>query len=273
MISPHPFDRAVRVIPLSDARFRGETLPEYSNFAGQFGGITAATLLKAALDQPAARGTPVSLTVNYTAAVQPSAFELTVRAIRLGRTLQHWAIEMTQGAIVVASAIAALGQRAESWAHAPLAPPQAPPPDTILPLETAGARGWVQQYDFRFIKGSIAALHDQPPLSAPGDAQSLLWIRHTYPRLLDFPGLACLSDAFFVRMIQVRNTFPAMATVSLTTHFHADQALLDSQGDQALLCAVDSRVFRGHFHDQTADLWSSDGHLLATSHQMVWFAQ
>lgn len=82
-----------------------------------------------------------------------------------------------------------------------------------------------------------------------------------------------MSDAFFVRMIQVRNTFPAMGTVSLTTQFHADAAMLGAQGDQALLCDVDARVFLGNFHDQSAHMWSSDGRLLATSHQMVWYAE
>ncbi len=273
MTPPHPFDRAVQLREVADGRFCGETIPEYGNFTGQFGGITAATLLKAALDQEAASGTPVSLTVNYTAAVKPGAFDITVRAIRLGRTLQHWGLDMSQGDIVVATAIVALGRRDDSWAHEPLAPPAAPPPEAVEPLDTSEWSGWANQYEFRFIEGSTSHLRNQPPLTSPGDARSLLWIRHADPRPLDFPGLACLSDAFFVRMIQVRNTFPAMGTVSLTTQFHADQSMLTAQGDRSLICAVDSRVFRHHFHDQSADLWSRDGRLLATSHQMVWYAE
>jgi len=76
-----------------------------------------------------------------------------------------------------------------------------------------------------------------------------------------------------VRLIQVRNTFPPMGTVSLTTQFHADDAMLAAHGDAAVLCDVNSRVFRANFHDQTAEMWSTDRKLLATSHQMVWYAE
>lgn len=273
MSSQHAFDRALVLTPISGGRLRGETVAEYGNFTGQFGGITAATMLKAARDQGAAAGAPVSLTVNYTAAVKPGSFEIAVRAIRLGRTLQHWGLDMMQGDVVVATALVTLGQRDASWSHAPHRPPEAPTPDAVPVLDSSEWRGWARQYDFRFIEGSTAHLRNQPPLSSPGDARSLLWLRHVDPRPLDFPGLACMSDAFFVRMIQVRNTFPAMGTVSLTTQFHADDAMLAAQGDRALLCAVDSRAFRTHFHDQSAELWSADGELLATSHQMVWYAE
>lgn len=273
MSSTQAFDRALAFSKIADGRLRGETVPEYGNFTGQFGGITAATLLKAALDEGRAEGAPVSLTVNYTAAVKPGPFEIAVRAIRLGRTLQHWGLDMMQGDTVAATALVTLGQRGESWSHAPLKAPEAPKPDTVTALDTSEWRGWATQYDFRFIEGSTAHLRDKPPLASPGDARSLLWLRHKHLRPLDFPGLACMSDAFFVRMIQVRNTFPAMGTVSLTTQFHADAATLAAQGDRAVLCAVDSRVFRNHFHDQSADLWSADGVLLATSHQMVWYAE
>lgn len=269
----HVFDRALLLRPLDDGSLAGETIPEYGNFAGQFGGITAATLLKAALDQDRAQGTPVSLTVNYTAAIKPGTFQLVPRAIRLGRTLQHWGIDLMQGDVVAATALVTLGNRNAGWTHAPHVPPAAPSPEDVAPLDVKDWKGWSKQYEFRFIKGAIEHLRGKPPLEAPGDASSLLWLRHIDPRPLDFPGLACMSDAFFVRMIQVRNTFPAMGTVSLTTQFHADAAMLAAQGEQPLLCHVDSRVFRGNFHDQSAELWSRDGDLLATSHQIVWYAE
>lgn len=273
MSATHPFDRAVALTGSADGLLCGETVPEYGNFTGQFGGITAATLLRAALDAEQAAGEPVSLTVNYTAAVKPGAFAIAVRPIRLGRTLQHWGLDMMQGKIVVATALVALGRRSDTWAHAPLAPPHASSPEDVASLDTTGWNGWARQYDFRFIEGSTAHLRNAPPLATPGSARSLFWLRHAEPRQLDFPGLACMSDAFFVRMIQVRNTFPAMATVSLTTQFHADAAMLAEQGDLSVLCEADARSFRGGFHDQSSNLWSRDGRLLGTSHQMVWYAE
>lgn len=269
----HVFDRAVALTPKPDGRLTGATIPEYGNFTGQFGGITAATLLQAVLQQDGIAGVPVSLTVNYTAAVKPEPFEVAVRAIRKGRTLQHWAAEFVQGETIAAAALVALGQRSNSWAHAPLTPPAAPVPDAIAPLDTSSWTGWARQYVFRMIEGSTAHLRGQPPLAEPQSAQSLLWLEHGDPRPLDFAGLACMSDAFFVRMIQVRNTFPPMGTVSLTTQFHCDAEMLAAQGARPVLCAVDARVFRGNFHDQSAEIWAADGVLLASSHQTVWYAE
>jgi acyl-CoA thioesterase len=269
----HPFDAALALTPIAKDRQRGETSPYFGNFNGQFGGGTAAILLKAIMNRPDVAGAPVSLTVNFTAAVKPGPYEISVRPVRIGRTLQHWAAEMSQGETIAAAALATFGQRASAWVHAPLAPPEAPSPEEVALTDSAGSPGWSGHYDFRFMEGSLAGLRGAPPLSEPGSARSLLWLRHAVPRPLDFPGLACASDAFFVRLIQVRNTFPAMGTVSITTQFHADEAMLAAQGDAAMLCRVDSRIFRGNFHDQTAELWSRDGRLLATSHQMVWYAE
>lgn len=273
MSSPHAFDRAVTLMSVGQGRATGQTSPDYANFNGQFGGITAAILLRAVLDDPRAQGAPVAFSANYTAAVQPGAYEVQIREIRRGRTLQHWGVDMIQGDKVCATALVALAQRQHSWSHAPLAIPAAPPPEDCAPLEMGDWKGWVRQYDMRFLAGSTAHLQGQPPLPEPGSARSLLWLRHSQPRPLDFPGLLCMSDAFFVRMIQVRNTFPAMGTVSISTYFHCSPDMLTAQGGDYLLAHVDSRVFRDNFHDQSAELWSRDGQLLANTHQIVWYAE
>lgn len=272
-MTKHPFDRAVSLTCTAHTSWTGATVPEYGNFTGQFGGITAATLLKAVLREDTASGVPVSLTVNYTAAVKPGAFSVETRLIRSGRTLQHWSAEMVQDGRVAGFALVTLGQRKDGFRFAPLKAPDAPPPQALDPMDSTGWTGWATQYEFRFATGAIDRIRGPEPYAAPQSPRSLVWIRHTEPRPLDFPALACLSDAFFVRMIQVRNTFPPMATVSLTTQFHSDKAMLAAQGDAPVLCEVDARVFRDNYHDQTATLWSKDGALLASSHQMVWFAE
>lgn len=272
MTQTHAFDAALALAPNGPLQWSGHTHPAYSNFNGQFGGITAATLLRAVLTA-AEGGTPVSATVNYCAAMTQGPFSLSVREIRRGRTLQHWSADLVQGDKVCATALVALAQRKASWSHTPLTQPEAPPPDQVARLALGDGKGWVGQYDMRIIEGSIEHLRGKAPFEAPQSARSLLWLRHSTPRPLDFEGLMCMSDAFFVRMIQVRNTFPPMGTVSISTYFHCDAAALAAQGDDYLLCNVDSRVFRDTFHDQSAELWSRDGALLANTHQIVWYAE
>ncbi|WP_436062301.1 MULTISPECIES: hypothetical protein [unclassified Phenylobacterium] len=64
---------------------------------------------------------------------------------------------------------------------------------------------------------------------------------------------------------------PPVATVSRSTYFMADEAALVRQGARPVLGVADARVFRHGFNDQSAEIWSDDGVLLAVSHQVVWF--
>ena len=60
-------------------------------------------------------------------------------------------------------------------------------------------------------------------------------------------------------------------TITMTAFFHASEADLARQGDAPLLGLADARIFERGYHDQSAELWSTDGRLLATSHQAVYF--
>ena len=71
--SPHLFDDATRItagnFQLAGLR-PGE---DYWAFVGQFGGATAATILRALIEHPQRSGDPLALTVNYCAPVQASS--------------------------------------------------------------------------------------------------------------------------------------------------------------------------------------------------------
>ena len=64
-MSTHPFDDALELEQLGDGRFRGRTTAPYNNMVGPFGGVTAATLVRAIALHPDRLGDPVSLTVNF----------------------------------------------------------------------------------------------------------------------------------------------------------------------------------------------------------------
>ena len=93
----HPFDEAIRLQaagPVTPDVFTGVSSPAYWNMVGPFGGTTAATALQAVLLHPALLGEPLSLTVNFAAAVAPGDFQLTARPLRTNRSTQHLFIEM-----------------------------------------------------------------------------------------------------------------------------------------------------------------------------------
>lgn len=265
----HPFDEAVALKALGEGRYAGATSPAYWNMAGPFGGVTAAVLLRAVLEEPARRGRPLAQTVNFCAAIAQGAFEIAVRLVRDGRSTQHWNVELTQGEVVAATASIVTGPSRETWSHLPASPPSMTPAADLPPMPTEGRPGWLGRYEMRFERGAAQPGDARP--DAPASAESRLWIRDVPARPLDYPALAALADAFVVRILQVRGDVPPVATVTLSTYFTADEAEMAAQADRPLIGVAGARIFRHGFNDQSAELWSDAGALLAVSHQLVWF--
>lgn len=264
----HPFDLATRLDLGPDDVWRGTTSDAYWNMVGPFGGLVAALLFRSAFDHPARQGLPVALTVNFCAALKKGDFTIRARPARTNRSTQHWTMELAQGDDgVFATGTAIFGARPETFSHFPAAAPRAAP---FEGLERAAVHGsdWVGRYDLRFAEGALqrAGTGDDA-----GSARSLLWIREDPPRPLDFVGLAAMCDIFFGRIIHVRRRMVPFGTITMTAFFHASEADLARQGDAPLLGLADARIFERGYHDQSAELWSTDGRLLATSHQAVYF--
>jgi len=176
---------------------------------------------------------------------------------------------MRQRGNIIASASAVLSTRRNSWSHHPARAPSVPSSIKIDPAPVGTSPQWLNRYQFRFVEG----LPDLSPRE-DGDirsAKSILWINDWPIRPLDHLSLLGMSDVFFLRLLQVRGTFPPMSTVSMTTYFHASPDEIAAEGEGAVLGVADARVFHAGFHDQCAELWSKDGRLLVSSTQIVWF--
>ncbi len=266
----HPLDEALRLEPVAPGLVRGRTTPAYWNMAGPFGGTTGALMLKAVLDHPQRRGRPAALTVNFCAAVAEGPFEIAVRLVRDGRSTQHWNVELTQGerGIATTASVVTAAER-QTWGHRFAAAPIIAPPGEVAALDLEGRSGWMTRYEMRFAEG--APDRREPVEGDVRSPRSKLWVRDRPARPLDYPALAAMSDSFIVRLLQVRGDLPPIATATLTTYFLADAAALARQGDRPLIGVADAKVFQHGFNDQSAELWSDDGELMAVSNQIVWF--
>src|SRR3954471_18920712 len=244
--TPHLFDDATRVAA-GDSRWTGHTSDDYWAFVGPFGGVTAATMLRAIIGHPQRSGDPLSLTVNFCAPIAQGPFDLDVRLIKANRSTQHWSVELTQGGDDVATfATAVFAVRRPSWSHQPAQVPDAPPFETVRPYSTRSLKmSWVRQYDFRFVAGEPQL--GSAPHAAPAGAFSKLWIGDTAPRRIDVLSLLSMSDAFFGRVFHVRNEFVPFGTVSLTTYFHADAEDLAVQNIAHVLAVADAKGFHKSF--------------------------
>lgn len=268
-IDLHPFDQATRVMA-EGSRLTGETSDLYWAFVGPFGGATAATMLRAALQHGERRGEPLALTVNYCAPIARGGFDIHVRLVRANRSSQHWSIELVQGDEgVVATATAVFAERRPSWSHQPEAMPDVTPAEQLPSLPSDRFSGWPRQYDFRFASGGphfAATLNEEA-----ADARSAVWLADSPPRQVDALSLSAMADAFFGRIFHVRGAIVPFGTVSMTTYFHVDAADLAAEAITGLLGVADAHVFHKSYADQTAELWSPSGRLLATSQQIAYF--
>lgn len=266
----HELDAALRLTPLGGHRFAGATHPAWANMVGPYGGITAAALLNAALQHPERLGEPIALTVNFAAPLADGGFEIEARPARTNRSTQHWLLTLSQGGEVAVTGTAVFAARRETWGAPEAVFPAGLPAAAALPrAPTAGLPTWTRRYDMRFMPG------EEPAFGGAPREHSLtrLWVRDEPPRPLDFAALAALCDCFYPRLYIRRGRPAPIGTVTLTSYFHADAALLAAQGARHLLGSARALNFRHGYFDQSAEVWSDDGQLLASTHQMVYYRE
>lgn len=268
--SVHPLDEALRFKQLADGHFQANTHQAYANAVGPFGGITAAQLLQAALLHPRRLGEPISQTVHFAAPIADGAFDITAEPVRTNRSTQHWLVQAMQDGHLVAMATAVFAIRRDTWhgvdAQFPL---DSPEPSTVVPMQWQQRPPFTHCYDIRYFDGVIPAQFNGQERR---DGRSSLWVRDAPPRVCDFPALASMCDIFFPRIFIRRQRWTPIGTVTLTSYFHVDgQTLANEAGSDYLLGVARAQAYQGGYFDQSAELWSKSGRLLATTHQMVYF--
>jgi acyl-CoA thioesterase len=261
----HSFDKALQLQPVDDTRVRGRTQPEWANMVGPFGGVTAATLLRAAEMRPDRIGEPLALTVNFAAPIADGEFDISLRPARTNRTNQHWIAELSQQGDVKTTATMVFGVRRDTWSDNETRMPTVVQPEG---LATSGPPlTWVSRYDTRYVENPFPAEGSAPSQSS----RTTLWVRDAHQRDLDFAALAAMSDIFYPRVFLRRGKFSPAGTISLTTYFHANGQELEELGGDFVLGSAHANRFTDGYFDQSAHVWARDGVLLASTHQIVYF--
>lgn len=262
----HPLDAALLLEPIGDNAVRGLTRPEWGNMVGPFGGITAATLLHAIQIHPDRIGSPLAFTVNFAARIDDGEFEIRLRAVRTNRTNQHWFAELLQDGDVKTTATAVFGIRRESWSDTERRLPEVAQPEDVPRGSLIESVAWSHRYDMRFVEGGFPAEGE-----ASGSSTTSLWMRDLLARRIDYPALAAYCDVFYPRIFLRRGQYVPSGTISLTTYFHCSQDDLTHIDRDYVLGSAHANSFSAGYFDQTAYLWSRDGRLLASTHQIVYF--
>jgi acyl-CoA thioesterase len=267
MTGTHPFDDAIHLEAVHANVLRGRTHPEWANMVGPFGGITAAAIVRAIQDHPERIGAPLALTVNFAAPISDGHFDIALKVARTNRSNQHWIVELSQDDEIKATATALFGNRRDTWTDTQAQPPAAPPPEAVTERGGTPPVVWVNRYDIRFTEGAFPSQDAQPNPSST----TTMWVRDAVRRPIDYPALAALCDVFFPRVFLRRGEYVPSGTISLTSYFHADQREMDALGGDFVLATAHAGRFSEGYFDQSAQLWTRDGVLLATTNQIVYF--
>jgi acyl-CoA thioesterase len=264
----HPLDREIGLNSDGEGEWSGASTDAYGNMVGTFGGVVAATLLNAVLNDERRAGEPVTLTVNFCTAVVVGDLQVQTKLQRSGKYTQHWSLEMMQNGQICATASVVTGVRGDVFSLHPASIPGVPSYEECTSIPTIPVK-WMGRYEIRFAEGEpeFTAKQHEPLRSS----RSAVWLRDNPSRALDYLSLASFSDCFFPRLLHVRGTIVPFGTVSLTTHFLATPDDLNEQADRAVLGIAKGARFHGNFHDQSMQIWSDSGSLLATGTQVVWY--
>ena len=255
-------ETSLSVEPIEPGRWAAVASPHYEANSGMFGGWTAALLLKAVLNEPAATGSASAMTVNFINRVVPGV-SLEVRTTQLGggRSLMHWRSDLLAEGKLLASAIVVLADRKPSDQHTETAMPTAPLPASTQPAVLPGTFGSV--VDVRPTLGD--------DLFNQTTTRSLNWERDVSGRPMDAVQLAFLSDLGAPRIFFVSDSPRPSSTITLSIYFLATDDELATCGDDYILNEMIGTRANAATIGSRKDLWSRDGTLLATSEQLCWF--
>jgi acyl-CoA thioesterase len=250
----------------SSKAWDGEVDPRYANdfggvLIGQFGGWTAAMLLKAALGDAQPGQFPRSLSVHFLSAIEPGAFLIRTSCLRQGRTVAFWQADLLQGEAVRATAIVIVGAtRADASSHAFAMIPKAQDPETPGLPRFGPPTPFAQMLESRWIEG-VPFQNTEIP------ARSLLWMRTVPPTKLDAAALTLCADFIPPRIFYVTGAFVPTTTLSLSIYFYGTPEETEAVGDGYVLAEIKGRRASGGFWEHTASLWSAEGALLASTEQ------
>jgi acyl-CoA thioesterase len=256
------FDRDTALTQLDEGRFAGRVSRDFWVQSGPNGGYLAAIALRGALALvPEAERAPRSLHVRFLAPPTADAFELIAEPIRSGRSMTTIAVRMRQEGRDFLLASACFSQAFSSIAFQDCTMPQALPVERGEPIEKQIALN--QRFDmWRAIGGELR----KSERALTGG-----WIRFADPRPVDALALAVLWDcwppAVFARALD-RRFRGAVPTVEASIYFRRRVPLPNATAADYVLLKVESTMADEGLVEESSEIWSHDGLLLAQSRQL-----
>ncbi len=221
--------------------------------------------MTAAQTQAGEGQTPISFAMDFLRGVAPGALCSTASVVSKTKSTTFVNVRSAQGEDLCANASVILSKRRVTDTIASAQMPAAPPPDQVAeatfshPIAT-----WISQYEQRFVVGEILTRNPR--------MRSLSWARPKPAAPWTWVNLAAFADANFPRIFLHYETLTAIATVTMSIHFHCTQPELDALGNELLLVEAFCDAANAGVYDQTVKVWSRAGQLVMSSTQIAVFS-
>lgn len=256
----HSFDAAIALEVRGEGRLRAALSRDWwVGNHGPYGGYVAGLMTNAVL---VGTGRPpadlLTLSLHLARPMQEGWVDIVVTTEKSGARLSNVLVRAEQEDKACVLALAVLGHNHVPDSFSDIVLPEAPPPET-LPDRSRSHHAYSQHYDMRPVFG------DQPWSGSPSSTVGG-WVRMSRARVLDLPLLAALTDTWMPAVWPRLESPAGKITVDLTIHFRSPPA----PGDEGwwFIHQRTRHAERG-FAEEDAEVWGSDGRLLAHSRQLL----
>ncbi len=230
---------------------------------GPNGGYLAAIVLRAVLAEVDDAGRrPRSFTLHYLRPPAEGPCEVEVTVVRAGRGLTTVSARLVQDGRECILALVALGVDRPGPELHDHPPPDVPSPDAAPP--SPDAIGGAPDVPFRHHYERRPAI-GTPPFARGPVAETGGWIRSAYGDPVDEVLVAALTDSWPPAVFSRLEVPVGVPTVELTIHF---RGVPSGAPDWSLVRFRTLEVSAGYL-EESAEVWSPDGRLLAESRQLA----
>jgi acyl-CoA thioesterase len=261
------FERDTAVIRVDEETFDASIDEGWLVMRGPNGGYVAAIVLRALTERvgDAARS-PRSLTLHYVSPADVGPVRVTTSIERVGRSLTSCSARLHQADRLVALAMAAFSAPRAGPMFCDLKMPKVDAADRIEPTPVhVDAPAIAHRWDMRWAIGQ-QPWNDAPPA---GEAVAGGWIRLEEPQVLDACAVAAITDAWVPPVFSRMREPIVVPTIDLTVHFRVSLPLPDAQSDDYLLAVFRTDAASEGFLEESGEVWSASGTLVAQSRQLA----
>ncbi len=261
------FERDTVVTRVDDETFEASVDEGWFVMRGPNGGYVAAIVLRALTERVSdpARS-PRSLTLHYVSPADIGPVRITTAIERVGRSLTSCSARLYQDDRLVALAMAAFSSPRPGPVFCDLEMPNVPAADQIEPMVIhSESPAIAHRWDMRW------AIGDEPWQDAPPAHEAVAggWIRLEEPQVLDACAVAAITDAWVPPIFSRMREPIVVPTIDLTVHFRVSLPLADATPDDSLLAVFHTDAANEGFLEESGEVWSKTGVLVAQSRQLA----